>query len=86
MNFKTWPNAVKVENISARAINEVAALFNTLIGVKSSRLHENALGFYLEITFFDQDAASKALCMSGYSVHGTNLYVIAFFCVIYAHI
>ncbi|KAF5379209.1 hypothetical protein D9615_005967 [Tricholomella constricta] len=79
-SFQNWQNptnAIKVENISARvAINEVVALFNTLIGgVKSSRVCENAQGGYLEITFFSQDAATKALCMSGYSIQGTNLVV-----------
>ncbi|GLB42283.1 putative RNA recognition motif containing protein [Lyophyllum shimeji] len=61
---------------SATAVNEVVTLFKRLIGdVKTSRVCENALGCYLEITFFDKHAASKALCMSGYSVHATNISV-----------
>ncbi|KAF8068968.1 hypothetical protein FPV67DRAFT_1414778 [Lyophyllum atratum] len=87
------PNSVSTCILTA--FNEVAVLFNKLIGtlrvtqvflewgfdlplqggVKSSRVCENTLGCYLEITFFDSDAASKALCMSGYSMHGTHLVV-----------
>ncbi|KAG5351482.1 hypothetical protein C0989_006336 [Termitomyces sp. Mn162] len=78
-NPKTWQspamNAVKVENVAVREdSSEIIALFNALIGrVKSSRYFQNAFGGHLELTFYDQDSASKALCMSGYFIHGANL-------------
>ncbi|KAH0580897.1 hypothetical protein H2248_012052 [Termitomyces sp. 'cryptogamus'] len=80
-NPKTWQspamNAVKVENVAVREdSSEIIALFNALIGrVKSSRYFQNAFGGHLELTFYDQDSASKALCMSGYFIHGANLRV-----------
>ncbi|KAF9467891.1 hypothetical protein BDZ94DRAFT_1305069 [Collybia nuda] len=70
-------NSVRVENISKHtSIGEVVALFNTLIGdVKSSQDRKDNTGDFLEITFFNQDAAMKSLCMNGYMVHGMSLYV-----------
>ncbi|PFH50605.1 hypothetical protein AMATHDRAFT_60706 [Amanita thiersii Skay4041] len=75
--FRHLINSVKIHNISSRASKrEIVALFNTLIGeVCSSREIKDRAGYGLEITFCSQDAATKALCMSGYTISGTPLKV-----------
>ncbi|KAF7351381.1 RRM domain-containing protein [Mycena sanguinolenta] len=51
---------------------EVLTLFRTLIGdIRTSQDSEDAL----EITFFTADSARKALCMAGYNIAGSALFV-----------
>ncbi|TFK38039.1 hypothetical protein BDQ12DRAFT_735950 [Crucibulum laeve] len=78
-SFQGLINSVKVENISENVgRNEVAALFNTLIGkVCAFQERQDVTGSYLQISFNSREAAQKALCMSGYSLGGTNITVSA---------
>ncbi|THV01968.1 RNA-binding domain-containing protein, partial [Dendrothele bispora CBS 962.96] len=55
---------------------EVISLFDTLIGeIRSSTDFRDAIGTHIEITFASNDAAKKALCMSGYTIGGCSLNV-----------
>ncbi|KAJ6487736.1 hypothetical protein C8R45DRAFT_255460 [Mycena sanguinolenta] len=71
--FSRETNAVCVENIPPNVNRlEVLALFRTLIGdIRASQDSEDAL----EITFFTADLARKALCMTGYNIAGSALFV-----------
>ncbi|XP_006463218.1 hypothetical protein AGABI2DRAFT_144580 [Agaricus bisporus var. bisporus H97] len=69
-------NTVRVDNVSKSSASEVIALFNALIGqIRSFHEIKDALGTHLEITFFNRDAATKALCMTGYNIGGAFLAV-----------
>ncbi|KAF8183196.1 hypothetical protein BJ912DRAFT_853696, partial [Pholiota molesta] len=55
---------------------EILALFSTLIGeIRNYHEVRDAVSPRLDITFVDRDASAKALCMNGYTVAGTPLYV-----------
>ncbi|KAF8235006.1 RNA-binding domain-containing protein [Tricholoma matsutake] len=83
--FNLQTNSVRVENISpCITINEVVALFNTLIGDIHFNMQNDtltmekvttSLGVCLEIAFFNRDAVTKAMCMSGYTIQGQPLCV-----------
>lgn len=76
--FKPDPNFVKVENIPKDVDKqEILALFNALIGdVRSAEEQKDARGVtYMQLSFYNRDAAKKALCMNGYTVSGTALLV-----------
>ncbi|KAA1472427.1 hypothetical protein DENSPDRAFT_821253 [Dentipellis sp. KUC8613] len=69
--------AVTVENIP-RTVNgrEIIELFNTLVGkIKTAESNDN--GASMQLTFYTEDAATKSLCMSGYTVAGVPLSVTA---------
>ncbi|KAH9852277.1 hypothetical protein C2E23DRAFT_921882 [Lenzites betulinus] len=71
--------SVRVNNIAdAVSRREILDLFNNLIGdiIKSDELFDRGRRYYA-LTFATQDAAKKALCMSGYNVDGVPLAVIA---------
>ncbi|KAI0754366.1 hypothetical protein C8Q80DRAFT_1138600 [Daedaleopsis nitida] len=68
---------VHVNNVSdVVSRREIMDLFNNLIGdiTKCEELYEAGRRFYA-LTFSTQDAAKKALCMSGYNVDGSPLAV-----------
>ncbi|KAJ7223669.1 hypothetical protein B0H12DRAFT_290613 [Mycena haematopus] len=71
--FSRETNAVSVENIPQNVNRlDVLALFRKLIGdIRASQDSEDAL----EITFFTADSAQKALCMTGYNIAGSALFV-----------
>ncbi|KAH8084335.1 hypothetical protein BXZ70DRAFT_957746 [Cristinia sonorae] len=72
--------SVKVENI-AQTVNQqdIVDLFSGLIGEvsKCTRFLGEGNRRFLELTFPSQDAAKKALCMTGYNVAGIPLSVSA---------
>lgn len=69
-------NSVNVSHIAARANKrEIIAVFNTLIGDVCGSRETKDCGSALEITFANRDAATKALCMTGYTISGTPLNV-----------
>ncbi|KDR79964.1 hypothetical protein GALMADRAFT_1171866 [Galerina marginata CBS 339.88] len=72
-------NSVSVENIPDHVNRrEILTLFNTLIGeVRSFQDIRDMPNPRLEITFSDQDASAKAMCMNGYTVAGVPLTVSA---------
>ncbi|CDO70980.1 hypothetical protein BN946_scf184830.g12 [Trametes cinnabarina] len=69
--------SVHVNNIAdAVSRREILDLFNNLIGniTKCDELYDRGRRYYA-LTFSNQDAAKKALCMSGYNVDGVPLAV-----------
>ncbi|CAA7264277.1 unnamed protein product [Cyclocybe aegerita] len=72
-------NSISIENIPDHVERrELVSLFGTLIGeVRSFQDIRDGPSPRLEITFNDQDSASKALCMNGYTVAGSPLTVSA---------
>lgn len=69
-------NSVRVDNVSKSSTQEVIALFSALVGqIRSFHEIRDALGTHLEIAFFNRDAATKALCMTGYNIGGAFLAV-----------
>lgn len=69
-------NSIRVDNVSKSNTHEVVALFNALVGhIHSFHEIKDALGTHLEIIFFNRDAATKALCMTGYNIGGAFLAV-----------
>ncbi|TFY79916.1 hypothetical protein EWM64_g4094 [Hericium alpestre] len=70
-------HAVMVENIPCNVNRrEVVDLFTTLVGqIKDVEVHAN--GTSMQLAFFTADAATKSLCMSGYTVAGVPLSVTA---------
>ncbi|KAF8636894.1 hypothetical protein AX17_003146 [Amanita inopinata Kibby_2008] len=77
LKFHRSTNSVKVSNIPSRVSKrEIVALFNALIGeVCGSQEIKDSASYALEIAFRHRDAATKALCMTGYTVSGTPLKV-----------
>ncbi|KAF9444622.1 hypothetical protein P691DRAFT_786447 [Macrolepiota fuliginosa MF-IS2] len=74
--FHRNTNSVRVDNVSKSGTSEIVALFNALVGqIRSFHEIKDALGTHLEITFFNRDAATKALCMTGYNIGGAFLAV-----------
>ncbi|OBZ67446.1 hypothetical protein A0H81_12591 [Grifola frondosa] len=75
--FKREAYAVRVENVAESVSRrEIVELFNSLIG--DVRKCEEAFDDnrrILTLSFSTQDAAKKALCMSGYTVAGVPLTV-----------
>ncbi|TBU34288.1 hypothetical protein BD311DRAFT_793935 [Dichomitus squalens] len=70
--------AVHVSNVAdAVTRRELVDLFNNFIGdiIKCDENYDAAGRRYYALTFASQDAAKKALCMSGYNVDGTPLVV-----------
>ncbi|TCD63490.1 hypothetical protein EIP91_005349 [Steccherinum ochraceum] len=70
--------SVKVDNIAAGVSQqEIVDLFSSLIGEvsKYTRFLGDGNRRSLELTFSSQDAAKKALCMTGYNVAGIPLSV-----------
>ncbi|KAI4525069.1 hypothetical protein K525DRAFT_235012, partial [Schizophyllum commune Loenen D] len=77
--FNSESHFVKVENIPKDVDRqEILALFSALIGtVRTAEEQKDASGnTIMQLSFQDRDAAKKALCMNGYTVSGTALYVI----------
>ncbi|KAJ3513518.1 hypothetical protein NLJ89_g2907 [Agrocybe chaxingu] len=72
-------NSISIENIPDHVERrELVSLFGTLIGeIRSFQDIRDGPSPRLEITFNDQDSASKALCMNGYTVAGSPLTVSA---------
>ncbi|KAM5537598.1 hypothetical protein V8D89_008676 [Ganoderma adspersum] len=72
--------SVHISNVAdAVTRREILDLFNNLIGdiTKCDENYDAAGRRYYALTFVSQDAAKKALCMSGYNVDGTPLAVTA---------
>ncbi|KAJ3562075.1 hypothetical protein NP233_g9803 [Leucocoprinus birnbaumii] len=76
VGFHRNTNSVRVDNVTKGGTREVIALFNALVGhIRNFHEIKDALGTHLEITFFNRDAATKALCMTGYNIGGAFLAV-----------
>ncbi|KAF9051740.1 hypothetical protein BJ165DRAFT_1524645 [Panaeolus papilionaceus] len=72
-------HTVSVEGFSVQTpIHEIVTLFRTVIGdVRAFQDVRDGTSHRLEITFYDLDAATKALCMNGYVIGGSPLAVSA---------
>ncbi|KXN85508.1 Multiple RNA-binding domain-containing protein 1 [Leucoagaricus sp. SymC.cos] len=74
--FHRNTNSVRVDNVSKNGTSEVVALFSALVGqIRTFNEIKDALGTHLEVTFFNREAATKALCMTGYNIGGAFLAV-----------
>ncbi|PPQ69678.1 hypothetical protein CVT24_001211 [Panaeolus cyanescens] len=72
-------HTVGVEGFSTQTpIHEIVTLFRTVIGdVRAFQDVRDGASHRLEITFYDLDTATKALCMNGYVIGGSPLAVSA---------
>ncbi|KAF9010221.1 hypothetical protein BDQ17DRAFT_1008171 [Cyathus striatus] len=69
-------NSVRVNNISDEARpDDMVTDFSTLIDIRTFETRNDSSGTYLEISFNNQDTLKKALCMNGYALSDTSMYV-----------